>query len=246
MKDEILKYISKNAPKFELVCIEKTTSTNDEIRKYADGGTCVLIAKRQTAGRGRKGRSFISPEGGLYMSIIRKLGGSAEEIFSYMPMAGAGVCRAAEQVFGLKPTIKWSNDVLIADKKICGILAESYISGNDMYLVLGVGVNIKPCVSDIVPTAAAIGDFTDTDGKFAQFAAKVIENLIEIDPKSGISEYYRSRCGTIGKEITVTMGNKALCGICTEIDNDGALILKTSDGVLHRIISGEATLRTNC
>ncbi|MBO4422670.1 MAG: biotin--[acetyl-CoA-carboxylase] ligase, partial [Clostridia bacterium] len=126
-------------------------STNDTAKQYAREGReegTVVIAGAQTGGRGRLGRSFFSPEGGVYMSLI--LRPAFDDYTIITPAAAAAVCRALERLgFGCR--IKWVNDIYLSDKKVCGILTEADVAAG--WAVLGIGINTV-CPGDGAPEIA--------------------------------------------------------------------------------------------
>ena len=124
---------------------DEVDSTNNVCKTLAAQGAddTAVIARRQTAGKGRLGRSFRSPEGGLYLSVLWR-GCPAEQLLTVTPLAAVAVCRAIEQTCGAVCGIKWCNDVVLNGKKLCGILTESSLrpDGGAEWLVVGIGVNV--------------------------------------------------------------------------------------------------------
>ena len=124
---------------------DEVDSTNNVCKTLAAQGAdnTVVIARRQTAGKGRLGRAFRSPEGGLYLSVLWR-GCPAGQLLTVTPLAAVAVCRAIEQTCGAVCGIKWCNDVVLNGKKLCGILTESSLrpDGGAEWLVVGIGVNV--------------------------------------------------------------------------------------------------------
>jgi BirA family biotin operon repressor/biotin-[acetyl-CoA-carboxylase] ligase len=127
----------------------ETASTNDDAKQLAIDGApdfTAVVAKRQTEGRGQSGRGFLSERGGLYISVIIRREIPAEKLQFITPLAGVAVMKTVEKISGIRPQIKWINDVLISGKKICGILTESRCKPNEKTLdfaVIGIGININ-------------------------------------------------------------------------------------------------------
>ena len=122
-------------------------STNDEAKRLIKSGTTppfLVAANEQTHGRGRQGKSFYSPaDTGIYMSLVLSFS-DGESISKITVIASVAVCKAIEKLTGLKPEIKWVNDVYLNGKKICGILCESVIGGTDLTpVIIGVGLNLS-------------------------------------------------------------------------------------------------------
>ena len=131
----------------KLNAFETLDSTNTYLKKLAAEGASegtVVIANAQTAGRGRMGRSFASAQGlGVYMSLLLRPDCAASCAQSLTANTAAAVCMAIETVSGVKPEIKWVNDLYLKGKKICGILCESAVSGDKLdYAVIGIGLNV--------------------------------------------------------------------------------------------------------
>ena len=150
----------------EVIILDETESTNLYAKQNIDSfdRNAVILARRQTAGRGRKGRSFLSPEGGLYMTIVLNADKSLGERCFPTVVCAVEVCRAVEACFDLQCEIKWVNDIYLNGKKLCGILCES--SSINSKIVIGIGININkppngfhPEISDIaVSIAAKVGE----------------------------------------------------------------------------------------
>ena len=188
--DDSLKEIYQAEP--EMIRIyDNTTSTNRLAKEAAIAGAehgTVILAKEQTAGRGRKDHSFYSPEGGLYMSILLK----PEHLSTLEPdaittLTGNAVCNAIETLVGVRPRIKPINDLFIDDKKICGILTEAgteFETGDVQWIVVGIGINFDSDISafpaDIKKTATSLfapGKNTITKN---QLAAAIINKIVVI------------------------------------------------------------------
>ena len=157
-------YLRELAPGFDISYVPVIDSTNRALLADTGAGErSVLIAGEQTAGRGRMSRSFASPEGGLYMSVLLRPA-SAEAALELTPRAAVAVCRAIESCFGRSTEIKWVNDVLIGGRKVCGILAEARAS-DGLTVVLGIGVNISTVPSGLEETAASRSVSTARGGR---------------------------------------------------------------------------------
>jgi len=143
----------------KIIILDEVTSTNDYVRRYIEGGETVAVAaKKQTKGRGTKGRSFISDEGGLYVSILRFYDNlKAENAYSIISDTAVAVVKTLS-AFGVETKIKWPNDIYYKGKKMCGILTESMIYGDGIvYSVTGIGINVNneiaPEIADIAVSA---------------------------------------------------------------------------------------------
>ncbi len=123
---------------------EALDSSNTKAILLARAGNmeCAVVCKKQTAGRGRLGRSFASPEGGLYLSVLTSRLGPGEQIYALTPAAALAVRRSILRTYGLSCSIKYPNDLLLGDRKVCGILCESFSCGERFCVVVGAGINV--------------------------------------------------------------------------------------------------------
>lgn len=147
----------------ELVCLDTVDSTNNEVKRRAvdqipDG--LAVVAGAQTGGRGRRGRSFVSPEGkGLYLSVLLRPEGTLETVSALTAWSAVAVCDAVEQLCGVRPGIKWPNDVILDGRKLCGILTELELEAETAalrYVVVGIGINLSQEAADFGPEVAPV------------------------------------------------------------------------------------------
>ena len=233
-------------------------STNNVAKEMALKGAphgTVVIAERQTAGRGRMGRSFDSPAGtGIYLTIIMRPQTDMEKALLITTAAAVGVCRAIRSVTGAEAVIKWVNDIYIGEKKVCGILTEAvtdFESGFLESVVTGIGVNFKTPSQAFSEEARARGVCSIYDTQTPpvtrnQLAAAIVEEVLAIcgnlDDKSFLSEY-REWSIVIGKEIVYIRGSKRRKARVLDIGEDGGLVVLTADGEQKVLSSGEISIR---
>lgn len=235
---------------------DSVTSTNTVLKELAESGKrqeTVLIARQQTAGKGRLGRSFLSPKGtGLYMSLLLYPAFSAEESLSITTAAAVAVAGAAEAVTGREAGIKWVNDVYLDGYKICGILTEASVdfeSGGLQYAVLGIGVNIREpaggfpeSVRDI---AGALYRQDPPPGTECALAAEILNRFFtfykELSAKPFLEEYKRRSLLT-GMRITFSKGREQYAGVALGVDDDARLIVRLDDGTTAVFSAGEVVL----
>lgn len=232
----------------------ETGSTNQDAKclaaRGAEEGTLVA-ANRQTAGRGRLGRSFFSPgEKGIYMSIILRPGLEAKKSTMITSMAAVAVARAIEQVSNAQAKIKWVNDVYVNGKKVCGILTEAAIEAENgmlSYAVLGIGVNVGSMEfpPELCEIATSIENETGEPVEREVLIAAILnetESLYATMATGDFLEESRKRSLLIGKEIRVLEGEDSYPAKAVEIDETGQLIVETGEGrkALH---SGEVSVR---
>ncbi len=232
-----------------VVYYDETDSTNTRAKiLLADGkeGDFVVVADKQTAGRGRQGKSFYSPKGtGIYMSLVVHPNSSLKNAVTATTAAAVAVCKAIEELTDVKPKIKWVNDVYVNGNKICGILTEAvsdFESDTVTSVIIGVGVNIttKEFPKD-VENAGAIGVAVDR----AKMIAVIADNLLETftGDYDKFINYYRTHSMIIGKKINFIYRGQTTAATAVGIDEFGGLVVKTENGKIQTLRSGEITIR---
>ena len=236
----------RDAPVFWL---GETDSTNRQLRLLADAGApagTVLLSHGQSAGRGRLGRSFVSPAGkGLYLSVLLRPDLPPEDFGQLTPRAALAVRRALEAVCGLRPEVKWVNDLLCRGRKLCGILTEGvFRPGAPAAAVLGVGLNVSAMPGDfpseLRETVTSVLLETGKAPGQAALAAAVIRELGALAALSdGEADYgeYRAACVTLGRRVRLSDGTE---GVAADVDRDYCLLVRLPDGTLRPVRSGEA------
>ncbi|MBQ6818118.1 MAG: biotin--[Clostridia bacterium] len=234
-----------NTDFFDLTLVEQTDSTNRVVKQWGKEGKpqgAVLIARSQTAGRGRLGRSFYSPDSGIYISILLRPALSPKDTLRLTTAAAVAVARA----IGDCAQIKWVNDVFVKNKKVCGILTESAFSGDESdYAVVGIGLNLcEPqggFPHELRHMAGGIFDTPPTEEQIARLVGDLLTEFYQInqdlfDPALPVE--YRKRNYLLGKQVTAN----GICGVVTDIREDFALLLRDEAGQIHAIAAGEATI----
>ncbi len=218
--------------------VPETGSTNDDLLAEASlPEGAVLIAGRQSAGRGRMGRGFASPEGGLYMSVLlRPEPAAAEHITARAAVAAA---LAIEGVSGRKTGIKWVNDILIDGKKACGILASAR-AGDGLAVALGFGVNVSAVPEGLEDTACAV--FADPPGRAREALAAAILNAYFLGAQDVFEEYAR-RCVSLGRAVTVRSPAGEYPARAVALDRGFRLVVERGDGSRTALDSGEASVK---
>ena len=246
---EALRQALSQLPTAPRLCLfEEIDSTNAEARRCLINGEegCVLyLANRQTAGRGRLGRSFHSPETGVYLSLLFPLTAALPSAVSVTCAASVAVMRAIRRVTGIQTEIKWVNDLYRGGKKVCGILTEAATIGDRTNLIVGIGINLRS--SEFPPELCKIAGSLNADT--ASKDALVIAILQELIPwlqhpedHSWLEDYRRFSC-VLGKHVTWMENGIASHGVAVGIDGHGALTLQTDSGEHHTLRTGEISLR---
>lgn len=223
----------------EWITLTETDSTNrvakELARQGAPHGTAVL-AEKQTAGRGRLGRRFFSPEGGLYLTVLLRPGLPPEDLPLLTPMAAVAVCRAVEAVCGLSPKIKWVNDLYLNDKKLCGILCE----GVGDAVAVGIGMNLRTPPEGFPTELNATAP--DRPVEREPLARAIREQLLRAEPYECMAEY-RARNLTPGREVTVRcVSGEHYPARAVDIDDRGRLIVER-DGERLTLDSGQVSVK---
>ena len=260
MKERILSLLSAQYPwKNHFQYLEETDSTNDRLKALARQGAphgTVLIADRQSGGHGRMGRSFHSPGGvGIYFSILLRPQCTPGQLMHLTCAVAVAMCDAVEAATGLRPGIKWTNDLVHGKRKLGGILTELGLSakGTVDYAIIGIGINCcqkhEDFAEDIRDVAASLAMVTGKKIDRAKVAAAMMEALFQMDQvllteKQAILERYRKDCITIGQEVSLLRAGEAVRrGRAVDMDDEGALIVEFADGHLETVNSGEVSIR---
>ena len=221
---------------------EETGSTNADLLEDGSAASgSVLIAGRQSAGRGRMRRAFASPEGGLYMSVLfRDI--SAADALQFTPRAAVAVSLAIERSSGRRAYIKWVNDVLLDGLKVCGILAEA-VTRRGLDMVLGIGVNVaEPDGGFPEALRGVAGAVFEYPIEFARekLAAGILNALF--DERLVVYTEYVRRSAVRGRDMTVRRAGAAYEARAQEIDRDYRLIIERG-GQRETLDSGEVSIR---
>jgi len=242
-----------------LLWFDTIESTNTRAKELAAQGAphgTVLIADSQTGGRGRLGRSFHSPAGtGIYLSLILRPNCSPAELMHLTCAAAVAACEAVEAACGIRPGIKWTNDLVYGRKKLAGILAELGLSpgGTVSYAVIGIGINCCQTEADFPPElremAGSLHSVTGQDIDRAQVTAALLDALYRMDQelltnRCPIMDRYRKSCITLGREISLVKADGSVRhGTALDVDEAGGLVVSFADGSRETVTSGEVSVR---
>ena len=241
----------------DLRVFDEIDSTNLEAKRLAMTGLsrCAVIADRQTAGRGRLGRSFYSPPGcGIYTSLLlRPRPDQLADVTLLTTAAGVAVCRALQKAAGVQAEIKWVNDLYLNGKKICGILTEGvtdFESGMIESIVIGYGVNFRDDAhlpEELRPIVGSVfGAEPPTVTRSALADAMLAELLPlaeDLSSRSFLPEY-RRRSMLLGREIVFSRAGGRFAAVAEGIDDNGGLVVRLPDGSRETLRSGEVSVRT--
>ncbi len=253
-EDEIRSYfVNKDLQKLKIFIYDSTDSTNTRAKLFAEnediGEGAVFIAAHQSAGRGRRGRSFDSESGmGLYITFLEPGGESLSDTVGTTVRAAVDTVDAIERISGIQAGIKWVNDIISGGKKLAGILAEgkSDSCGRALYSIVGIGINLfsRPFPEDIADIAVSLEDITGIRHSAARLAAALIELHRSEREREEILRIYRERSTVIGRRILVRrISGEEFSAAALGITDSGALSVMHEDGRLEELISAEVSVR---
>ncbi|WP_297465693.1 biotin--[acetyl-CoA-carboxylase] ligase [Thermococcus sp.] len=228
---------------WRIIHLDEVDSTNEYAKRIAGNspeGT-VVVAKRQTAGKGRRGRSWVSPEGGLWLSVILKPG----RIDPRLVFVGALAVVDTLADFGITAGIKWPNDVWVSGRKIAGILTEG--KGIE-YVILGIGLNVNnPVPEELRESATSMLELTGAKVPLEKVRERLLFHLggwyrVFLERPDLLMAKVRERTFILGKTVRVLQDGEELAGRAADILEDGSLLLETPSG-LKRVTHGDVSLR---
>ncbi|MDE6373886.1 MAG: biotin--[acetyl-CoA-carboxylase] ligase [Clostridia bacterium] len=229
--------------KMKIIELVEIDSTNEFCKRMNFEEDVVVVAERQVKGKGTNGRSFSSGEGGLYVSVMKRYEDfDFSQTFSIMINACVAVCKTVEK-FGLKPTVKWANDVLIGGKKICGTLIENRLGADGVCIsIVGMGLNVNNVLpaelSEIATTMSA------EKGK-ALSVKRVRANLIKNLSREYTVDDYKQYIDWFGREVWLDANGVQTSAVALDVDADGSLVCNVA-GTIKKISSAEMSLRLKC
>lgn len=254
--------VAPNGPYAAVDVVASTGSTNADLLAAANDGASdrtVLIAEEQTAGRGRRSRTWVSPSGsGVYLSVlVRPSNVPAARLGTLSMVAGLALMHAAQQTAEIDAVLKWPNDLLVGPDRVkaAGVLSEVVPDAAGQAAVVGVGLNVTAPPEDVKPGAGGL-----PAGSFAQVGAKTTDRtaltasflraFVEMEAawrlndgdveRSGVLTGYREACGTIGQRVRAELPDgTSITGVAVDVDTDGQLLIKLDDGTPKAIAAAD-------
>ena len=242
-----------------LLCLDVIDSTNTECKRQAMAGAphgLAVLSEEQTGGRGRLGRSFQSPKGfGLYLSLLLRPKLPPQEVVDFTAWVAVAVCDGIEAACGVRPQIKWTNDIVLGGKKLCGILTELGLESETnslQYLVTGIGVNVNHTPEDFDEEIRSIATSLSMYlGKPIRRAGLAIELLKALDRmyagfphnKQEYLDRYRADCLTVGKDVQLITPVSRQEAHALSIDDKFRLVVEFPDGSQKALSAGEVSVR---
>lgn len=230
---------------YTVTVVEEMASTNTALKEMAAEGApigTVLIAARQTGGRGRLGRTFHSPEGGVYLSVLMP------PIEAATCAAAVAVAKAMGRLCGAQLDIKWVNDLYLNGRKVAGILSEGVFApdGSLTAVVVGVGINVgrMDFPADLQAIATSLGN--ESYRLEREEVAVALLNGLDLVWQSlpqNVMDDYRRRNLVLGRQVTVVRGSETYSATAESVTDDGHLIVRTADGEIRELSSGEVSIK---
>lgn len=243
-----------------LEVFQSIDSTNNYLKREAQNGLpdgSAVIADEQTGGRGRRGRSFSSPSGkGIYFSVLLRPDVAPAEAVDLTAYVAVAVCDGIQEATGLRPQIKWTNDIIMNDHKVCGILTEMSIEGESgalQYVIPGIGVNVNQRAEDwpeelqaIAGSVAQAAGHPVSRGRLAACLLNALDRTY-LDWLAGrrqpYLERYRRDCITLGREVRLIRPDGETVAQAVGIDDRFGLVIRHPDGREETVTSGEVSVR---
>lgn len=253
---EVRKTLSCSVFGCDIQQLGRVESTQQEAFRMAQRGApagTVVLAEEQTGGRGRVGRSFFSPRGGLWFSVILRPPLQPQVCLPLSLMAGVAVVEAIRSLTKLPAVLKWPNDALIGGRKVAGILAEIVAETDAVrFVILGIGVNANIPADDFPAELRTIATSLEAelgcDVSRGKLLGAILENLdrrysdlLSLGAES-VFDAWRRCPNVLGSRIKVHSVNELVHGLALDIDVDGALLVRTDDGAVKRIIVGDVSI----
>ena len=235
----------------------EVSSTNDVAKELATNGAeegTVVISETQTLGRGRLGREWASPEGGIWFSIILRPEVEPKDASKLTFVGAVAVARVIREMFNLRAEVKWPNDVLIGGKKVCGILTETSTKGDALnFVVVGVGINANASLNSFPESLrnslTSLKEELKEEIERERFLRALLEELEHYYTMfmrknfDLILEEWRNLAGFLGQYVEVLSFDEKITGRAVDVDQNGALIIKLRNGTVKKVMSGDVTIQ---
>jgi len=223
--------------------IGSTMDAARELAKEGAGEGTIVIAEAQTRGRGRLSREWLSPEGGIYFTLVLRPRISPAYAPRINLMASIAVAATIRKLFGLKAELKWPNDVLIEGRKVCGILAEIDAEMDVVNFVnVGIGINANTSIPQFEKTVTSLKDALGRKISRKEFLSALLMEMERQQPllmKSDLLEEWKKLSVTLNKDVRIVAPGEVIVGRAIDIDTTGALIVKEKNGSLKKAMAGD-------
>ncbi len=242
---------------YKIYHYDRVSSTNDLAKKIARKGTedrIVILAETQAYGKGRLGRRWLSPMGGVWLSIILRPQFSPKEALKLTFVMSSAVAKTIKAMYGLETEVKWSNDVLVEGRKVCGILTETSTREDIVdFVVVGVGINanvdLESFPSNLRNSVTSLKHELGRKIERKALTKSLLQNFesryrrLQQGLWSVLLREWKSLAAFLGSHVEVAGFDEVLYGKAVDVVEDGALIIRLDDGTLKKIVAGDVTLR---
>jgi len=240
----------------KIIRFESVSSTNDVAMKLAERGTpegTVVLANTQKHGRGRGKKTWFSPVGGLWFSLVLRPEVTISSI-SLLPLAaGVAIATTIRRLFRIQAMLKWPNDVTINGRKVAGVLAETSTDGSSCHAIMGFGINVNNSVSsmtaELASEATSISDELKSNVNVDWLMREILNDfsaiytkMLACDSSTVIAEWKRLS-DMLKKSIIVQEEKRSYRAAVFDLDSDGALVIQAQDGTMRRLLSGDVSVR---
>jgi len=243
----------------KLLCLDSIDSTNTECKRQAMAGAphgLAVLSEEQTGGRGRLGRSFQSPRGrGLYLSLLLRPQLEPTAVVDFTAWVAVAVCDGIEAACGVRPQIKWTNDIVLGGKKLCGILTELGLESETnslQYLVTGIGINVNHSPEDfdqeVREIATSLAMYLGRPVRRTTLAVELLRALDRMyqgfpQNKGEYLQRYRADCMTPGNQVQLITPASRQEAKALDIDDEFRLVVEFPDGSRKALSAGEVSVR---
>ena len=235
-------------------CFETLDSTSEECRRRIAGGEtrCLVLAEGQTAGRGRRGRGWLSPAGeGIFMTLILRPQAHPSHVAQLSLQTAMAVARAVSRVCEIDARIKWPNDIVCNGKKVCGMLLEMNADEQSVHdVVAGIGINVhqKAFEGDIAKTASSLDLLTGRSVRRADVVRAFLEEYEVVDElakqdSEALMNVYRQHSATLGQRVQVISATGSFTGTAKAVTDSGSLIVTDDDGQDREVLAADVSVR---
>ena len=223
--------------------IDSTMDVARELANHGAGEGTIVVAESQSVGRGRLKRQWLSPEGGIYFTVILRPRISPVYVSRISLMASVAVARTIRNLYGLKAELKWPNDVLVEGRKVCGILAETGAETDVINFVnLGIGINANTSIPQFGERATSLKEQLEKEISRKKCFSSVLKEIARqqlLLTKGDLLEEWKGLSATLNKKVKVVSPGEEIAGQAIDIDTNGALIIKGEDGSLRGAVAGD-------
>ncbi len=242
------RFIGKNVCYFDEVSSTMDIATQLGLKGVSEGA--LVVAETQNKGRGRLGRVWSSPKyKGIYASLILRPKISPQDASILTLLSAVSICEAIKEITGLEARIKWPNDIMLANKKLGGILTELTAETDEIrFVVIGIGINVNNNKSSLIPHATSLkeqkGENLNRAELLREILRKIETNYLLLQEKGSqkIIDKWRTHNISLGRRLKVICQGRQLEGQALDIDSDGGLLLRKDSGLIEKVTSGDVTV----